>query len=99
MPCCIPKTATVQPTTQTEGSFDWLMLQRLRLVILSGGGAGLLLLVLCLGAQNLSERRVLNLGIGKTAPLPTGFIVGVSAVLGVLSGGSVAAVVLPQQRD
>ena len=89
----------MQPTTQTEGSFDRLMLQRLRLVILSGGGAGLLLLVLCLGAQNLSERRVLSLGIGKTAPLPTGFIVGVSAVLGVLSGGSVAAVVLPQQRD
>ena len=75
------------------------MLQRLRLVVLSGGGAGLLLLVLCLGAQNLSERRVLNLGIGKTAPLPTGFIVGVSAVLGVLSGGSVAAMLLPQQRD
>ena len=89
----------MQPTTQTEGSFNRLMLQRLRLVILSGGGAGLLLLVLCLGAQNLNERRVLNLGIGKTAPLPTGFIVGVSAVLGVLSGGSVAAVVLPQQRD
>ena len=89
----------MQPTTQTEGSFDRLMLQRLRLVILSGGGAGLLLLVLCLGAQNLSERRVLNLGIGKTAPLPTGFIVGVSAVLGVLSGGSVAAMLLPQQRD
>ena len=87
------------PTTQTEGSFDRLMLQRLRLVLLSGGGAGLLLLVLCLGAQNLSERRVLNLGIGKTAPLPTGFIVGVSAVLGVLSGGSVAAMLLPQQRD
>ena len=89
----------MQPTTQTEGSFNRLMLQRLRLVILSGGGAGLLLLVLCLGAQNLSERRVLNLGIGKTAPLPTGFIVGVSAVLGVLSGGSVAAMLLPQQRD
>ena len=89
----------MQPTTQTEGSFNRLMLQRLRLVILSSGGAGLLLLVLCLGAQNLSERRVLNLGIGKTAPLPTGFIVGVSAVLGVLSGGSVAAMLLPQQRD
>ena len=89
----------MQPTTQTEGSFNRLMLQRLRLVILSGGGAGLLLLVLCLGAQNLSERRVLNLGIGKTAPLPAGFIVGVSAVLGVLSGGSVAAMLLPQQRD
>ena len=86
-------------TTQTERSFCGLMLQRLRLVLLSCGGAGLLLLVLCLGAQNLNERRVLNLGIGKTAPLPTGFIVGVSTVLGVLAGGSVAAILLPQQRD
>jgi len=42
---------------------------------------------------------VLNLGIGQTAPLPTGFIVGVSAVLGVLSGGSLAALLIPPQRD
>lgn len=55
--------------------------------------------MLCLGAQNLNERRVLNLGIGKTGPLPTGFIVSVSTVLGVLAGGSVAAILLPQQRD
>lgn len=85
--------------TQTESSFSGLMLQRLRLVLLSCGSAGLLLLVLCLGAQNLSERRMLNLGIGKTAPLPTGFIVGMSTVLGVLAGGSMAAILLPQQRD
>ena len=75
------------------------MLQRLRLLLLSGGGAALLLLVLCLGAQNLNDRRVLNLGIGKTAPLPTGFIVGVSTVLGVFSGGAAVAMLLPQQRD
>ena len=75
------------------------MLQRLRLFLLSCGGAGLLLLVLCLGAQNLNERRAIGLGIGRTAPLPTGFIVGVSAVLGVLSGGSIAALLLPEQRN
>ena len=75
------------------------MLHRLRLLLLSCGSAGLLLVVLCLGAQNLSERRVLNLGIGKTAPLPSGFIVGVSTVLGVLSGGSLAALLTPAQRD
>ncbi|MGC6483167.1 MAG: hypothetical protein ACON4T_06345 [Synechococcus sp.] len=75
------------------------MLQRLRLVLLSCGGAGLLLIVLCLGAQNLRERPELNLGIGQTAPLPAGFIVGVSTVLGVLSGGSVAALLIPPQRE
>ena len=85
--------------TQTENTSTGSMLQRLRLFLLSCGGAGLLLLVLCLGAQNLSERRVLNLGFGKTAPLPTGFIVGVSTVLGVLSGGSLAALLMPPQRD
>ena len=75
------------------------MVQRLRLFLLSCGGAGLLLLVLCLGAQNLSERHVLNLGIGRTAPMPTGFIVGVSTVLGVLSGGSLAALLTPPQQE
>ena len=75
------------------------MLQRLRLLVLSCGSAGLLLVVLCLGAQNLNDRQSLNLGFGKTAPLPTGFIVGMSAVLGVLSGGAGAAVLIPQQRD
>ncbi len=85
--------------TQTESTSTESMLRRLRLFLLSCGGAGLLLLALCLGAQNLSERRVLNLGIGQTAPLPTGFIVGVSAVLGVLSGGSLAALLIPPQRD
>ena len=75
------------------------MLHRLRLLVLSFGSAGLLLVVLCLGAQNLNDRQSLNLGFGKTAPLPTGFIVGVSAVLGVLSGGSLAALLMPPQKN
>lgn len=73
------------------------MLLRLRLLLISLSGAGLLLLVLCLGAQNLSDRQVVNLGIGRTAPLPSGFLVGVSVVVGVLSGGSLAAALLPNR--
>ncbi len=91
--------ATLKRNEQTDISSSGLMLQRVRLLVLSCGSAGLLFVVLCLGAQNLNDRRNLNLGFGKTAPLPTGFIVGVSAILGVLSGGAVAAVLLPQQRD
>jgi len=68
------------------------MLLRLRLLISSAVGASRLLLVLCLGAQNLNDRPSLQLGFGRTAPLPSGFLVGVALALGVLSGGSAVAV-------
>ena len=55
-------------------------------------------MVLCLGAQNLSDRYRLKLGVGTTAPLPAGFIVGVSTVLGVISGGSIAVVLMPDSQ-
>jgi|GEM_PF-146362 hypothetical protein len=67
------------------------MLLRFRLLISSAVGASMLVLVLCLGAQNLNERPSLNLGFGRTAPLPSGFLVGVALALGVLSGGSAVA--------
>ena len=72
-----------------------VMLIRLRLLLLSLGSGLTLLLVLCLGAQNLNDRHRLNLGFGQAAPLPSGFIVGISLVLGIVSGGSVAAVLAP----
>ena len=74
------------------------MLLRLRLLLITLGGGAALLLVLCLGAQNLSDRYRLNLGVGRTAPLPAGFIVGVSTVLGVISGGSIAVVLMPDSQ-
>ena len=74
------------------------MLLRLRLLLITLGGSAALLVVLCLGAQNLSERYKLKLGIGTTAPLPSGFIVGVSTVLGVISGGSLAVVLMPNSE-
>ena len=67
------------------------MLLRLRLLTGTVVGSLLLLLMLCLGSQNLNQRQVLNLGVGTSAELPTGFVVGIAVICGVLSGGSTAA--------
>ena len=71
------------------------MLLRLRLLLFSLGTGTLLLLLLCLGSQNLTERHSLQVGRFRSASLPSGFLVGISLVIGVLSGGSAVAVVLP----
>ena len=71
------------------------MLLRLRLTVASLGGGALLLLLLCLGSQNLDQRTRLNLGFGRTAELPTGFVVGIALVIGVISGGTASALLLP----
>ena len=73
------------------------MLLRLRLTLTSLIGGGLLLMLLCLGAQNLDNRHQINLGIGRSAPLPVGFVVGIALVVGVISGGISAALLGPQQ--
>ncbi|MCX5969322.1 MAG: hypothetical protein NTV57_17190 [Cyanobacteria bacterium] len=74
------------------------MLLRLRLFVGSLMGGALLLVALGLGAQNLEDRPSLNLGTGRSAPLPSGFLVGMALALGVASGGSVVAL-LPGRRD
>lgn len=71
------------------------MLLRLRLVLSSVATGLLLFLLLCLGAQNLEERLSLRLGFARTAPLPSGFVIGIAVVLGVISGGSTAALLMP----
>lgn len=73
------------------------MLLRLRLLLTSLGGGVLLLLILCLGAQNLNQRASLNLGFGRTSELPTGFLVGIALVVGVITGGSATALLLPRR--
>jgi uncharacterized integral membrane protein len=73
------------------------MLLRLRLLLASLGGGALLLLILCLGAQNLNQRASLNLGFGRTAELPTGFLVGMALVVGVITGGTTTALLLPRR--
>jgi uncharacterized integral membrane protein len=75
------------------------MLLRLRLLLASLGGGALLLLILCLGAQNLDQRASLKLGFGRTAELPTGFLLGVALVIGVVSGGATTALLLPRAQQ
>jgi hypothetical protein len=72
------------------------MLLRLRLLLASLGGGLLLVLILCLGAQNLEERPRLWLGFAGTAPLPAGFLVGLALAVGVISGGCSAALLAPR---
>ena len=74
------------------------MLLRLRLMLISLGAGTVLLLLLCLGAQNLKDRYSIQMGSVRSVPLPTGFLVGVSLVIGVISGGSATALMLPEQR-
>jgi len=71
------------------------MLLRMRLLLTSLGSGLLLLLILCLGAQNLEQRPRLWLGFGGTAPLPAGFLVGLALAVGVVSGGCTAALLAP----
>ena len=68
---------------------------RLGVLLASLGGGALLVLLLCLGAQNLDRRVSLNLGFGRSAELPTGFLVGLALAVGVISGGTAAALLLP----
>jgi hypothetical protein len=75
------------------------MLLRLRLLLGSLAGASLLLVALCLGAQNLSDRPSLQFGIGRSAPLPSGFLVGIALALGVVSGGSAVALLAGRSPD
>ncbi len=72
------------------------MFLRLKLLTTTLASGAVLMLVLCLGSQNLSNRKPIQLGLAKTAPLPSGFVIGVSIVLGVISGGSTAALIIPE---
>lgn len=75
------------------------MLLRLRLMIGSLVGAGVVLLAVCLGAQNLSDRPSLRLGVARTAPLPSGFLLGLALSAGLVSGGAVALAVANSEED
>jgi hypothetical protein len=75
------------------------MFVRARLLVASLMGGSLLLVILCLGAQNLDQRPSLNLGFSRSAPLPAGFLVGVALVIGVISGGCSAALLAPRNAQ
>tara|TARA_B100001250_G_scaffold19248_1_gene16510 strand:+ start:1306 stop:1524 length:219 start_codon:yes stop_codon:yes gene_type:complete len=63
------------------------MLFRFQLLTLNIATAILLIFFLCLGSQNLSKRSSLDFLVNKTVPLPTGFLIGTSFSLGLITGG------------
>ena len=65
-----------------------------RLLAINLGNAALLFLMLCLGAQNLSDEVSLALGTSQSVPLPSGFVVGVALIVGIISGSSTAVLLL-----
>tara|TARA_Y100001968_G_scaffold316423_1_gene344226 strand:+ start:471 stop:695 length:225 start_codon:yes stop_codon:yes gene_type:complete len=70
------------------------MLLRLRILSTVFTTAALLVLVLCLGSQNINNRSKVNIGLTSIAPLPTGFTVGFSIIIGVISGGATASILI-----
>ena len=75
------------------------MLLKLRLLAISISSGLLLIIVLCLGSQNLKVRHNVNLGITKTAPLPSGFLIGISLALGVICGGTATTLLIPSKNS
>ena len=75
-----------------------LILIQLRLLTITLGNGALLLSMLCLGGQNLSDKVSLTLVASNTVPLPSGFVVGAALIVGIVSGGSTAAVLLESRR-
>ena len=63
------------------------MLLKLKLLTFNITTGILLILFLCLGSQNLDKRYNLNLLVNETVELPIGFIIGISFVIGFVSGG------------
>ena len=74
------------------------MIKRLKILAFTITSGTVLIFTLCLGSQNLNSRHSINLLTTKTAPLPSGFIIGVTMVIGVLTGGSLTALLIPANK-
>tara|TARA_B100001250_G_C19744978_1_gene764844 strand:- start:89 stop:316 length:228 start_codon:yes stop_codon:yes gene_type:complete len=74
------------------------MIARFKIIALSLTNGMLMLFLLCLGAQNLGDRHKINLIIYSTPPFPTGFIVGTSLTLGLISAGFTSALLINTKR-
>tara|TARA_Y100001968_G_scaffold233301_1_gene216226 strand:+ start:259 stop:495 length:237 start_codon:yes stop_codon:yes gene_type:complete len=72
---------------------------KLQLLTLNIGTAILLIFFLCLGSQNLSKKHNLFFLTNKTVPLPTGFLVGTSFTLGVISGGLTSVLMINNKTN
>jgi len=75
------------------------MTKKLLLSIITLSNSGLLLLMIVLGSQNLSNSHNINFGLYTTKEAyPSGFMIGISTVLGSISGGITTILLLPSSK-
>jgi len=75
------------------------MLLKIKLLTFNITFSLLLILLLCLGSQNLNKRYKLNLLFNETVELPSGFIIGIAFNLGFISGGLTATLNAKKKID
>jgi len=60
----------------------------------------LLVLMISLGSQNLSDTKKINFGFSSTSEAyPTGFLIGISTILGSISGGLATILLVPSSKN
>ncbi len=73
------------------------MIKKLLILATSLSNTLLLVFMLSLGSQNLSNKHSISLGITSTEEYPSGFLIGMSIALGSLSGGLTSFFLLPSR--
>ncbi len=75
------------------------MTKKILILIITLSNSALLVFMLALGSQNLSDSHKINLGIYSTKEsYPTGFLIGMSTILGSISGGLTTIFFLPSSK-
>ena len=75
------------------------MSKKFKLLTLSLTTSIMLFIMLCLGSQNLNDTHKIKLGFTSTEPLPSGFIVGISLILGLLGSSGIISEFLSDESN
>tara|TARA_B100001250_G_C19509760_1_gene661137 strand:+ start:201 stop:437 length:237 start_codon:yes stop_codon:yes gene_type:complete len=75
------------------------MFFKLKLLTLNFTSAILFVFFLCLGSQNLNNKYNINFLINKTVPLPVGFVIGTSFIIGFIPGGITSILMLNNNEN
>ena len=72
------------------------MRKKVLMSLITLSNSALLVLMIALGSQNLSSLHNIDFGIYKSKEAyPSGFLIGISIVLGSISGGLITTLLLP----
>ncbi len=76
------------------------MTRKILLAIITLTNSSLLVLMIALGSQNLTDSHKISFGLYTTKEVyPSGFIVGISTILGSISGGLSTVLLLPSSTS